>query len=183
MLRLAAFLLSFAPLSARAAEGIDDLARFSAPENWAVERDTVSADPKSRWTFGRHVLTVKLFGGPGSEYETPAAFLDGFGARTMGAPAVRIGTATAAGAPLYEYRYPVELGDPHAASPVPPVLARAEVCLIPAGKRFFAVSYAYEAIIPDPRLNGQGFWRDFLKGFKLKKTQTPRRAGTPEKRP
>lgn len=177
-LHLALFLLPLVPLAA-AAEGIDDLAVYSAPENWAVERDTVSADPKTRWTFGRHVLTVKLLGGPGSRYASPAEYLDGFEARTLGAPAVRVGTATAAGAPLYEHRYPIDLGDPHEASPAAPVLAREEFCLVPAGKRFFALSYAYEAVIPDPRMDGGAFWRQFLKGFSLKKRPPQLRTGPP----
>lgn len=149
---------------------IEALALFSLPSGWEVEKGS-GADPSLRASRGRHVLRVRLFGGPKSRYDAPAKYLAGLEATTMGRPPERAGTAKVGDkeVPLYRHGYPIELGDPHMVSPEPPKLAKEHFVLVPAGKRFFVLSYAFESSIPEPSGEGEKAWEEFLKSFSLRR--------------
>lgn len=172
---LLAVLLIAAPAGAKEkkvkpiASDIDALARFQLPKGWEVEK-RAGADPSLRATQGRHVLRIRLYGGPGSRYDGPEKFLSGFEAMTMGRPVEKTGEAKVGGlsTPLYRHGYPIALGDPHMVESGPPKLALERFCLVAAGKRFFVLSYAYESAIPDPGGDGEKAWEAFLKGFSLR---------------
>ncbi len=149
---------------------IDALAVFKLPADWTVEKGS-GADPSLRVSRGRHLLRVRLFGGAKSRYDAPSKYLTGLEATTMGRPPEQSGTAAVAGkeVPVYRHGYPIELGDPHMVSPDPPKLAKERFVLIPAGKLFFVLSYAFESPIPDPSGDGEKAWADFLKSFTLRR--------------
>ncbi len=145
---------------------IESLASFTLPPGWEVEKGA-GPDPSLRASRGRHLLRVRLFGGPKSRYDAPAKYLTGLESTTMGRPPERDGSAKVAGGelPVYRHGYPIELGDPHLVSPDSPKLATERFVLVPAGKRFFVLSYAFESSIPDPSGDGTKAWEAFLKGF------------------
>lgn len=170
-----ALLLVAAPAGAKEkkvkpiASDIEALARFKLPKGWEVEK-RAGADPSLRVTRGRHVLRIRLYGGSGSRYAGPENFISGFEAMTMGHATEKIGEAKVGGLslPLYRHGYPIDLGDPHQVNPGPPKLAKERFCLVPAGKRFFVLSYAHESAIPDPSGAGERAWQEFLEGFSLR---------------
>lgn len=141
------------------------------PKGWAVEEyaNNDGADPVVAYSDGADRITVRVFGGPGSGYKTPALFLAGAAARTMGAKPENAGSVSVAGrrVALYKRGFPVNLGDPHVPSG-PPILGRELFCVLPAaGGRFVVLAYARESPAPDLEGRGDAAWQAFLKTVKL----------------
>lgn len=151
-------------------EKISDFAAYAAPEGWAAEEKIEQGDPQARLERGMHVITVRLAGGPGSRYKSPAEFQGGFEARSLGGkPAEKARTAVVAGARVmvYKRKVPVALPPPDESGPAS--MTEEEFCVVPAGKRFFILTYAYGDTTPDPSFDGEKAWGEFLKAFKMKK--------------
>ena len=154
----------------KTAEKISDFASFKAPEGW-TQRDYVEqGDPQTRLEKGLHAITVRLAGGPGSRYKNASEFLGGFEARSMGGkPAEKLSNAVVSSSRALVYRRKVPLDLPPPDESGPAEMGTEQFCLVPAGKRFFVLSYAYGDSIPDPAYDGEKAWRAFLKDFKAKK--------------
>ncbi|PKM97046.1 MAG: hypothetical protein CVU79_10360 [Elusimicrobia bacterium HGW-Elusimicrobia-3] len=154
----------------KTAEKISDFASFKAPEGW-TQRDFVEqGDPQIRLERGLHAITVRLAGGTASRYKNASAFLAGFEARSMGGkPAEKLANAVVSGSRALVYRRKVPLDLPPPDESGPAEMGTEQFCLVPAGKRFFVLSYSYGDSVPDPSYDGEKAWRAFLKGFKAKK--------------
>lgn len=141
------------------------------PKGWKSEEyaNAGGAEPVVAYSDGLDRITIRVFGAKGSAYRTPASFLAGPAASTMGQKPESIGSVTAAGRrlPLYRHGFPINLGDPHAA-PRPTVLGREIFCILPAaGGRFIVLAYARESPAPDLDRRGEKAWEAFLKAVKL----------------
>lgn len=147
---------------------IEQTAAFSLPEGWSQEKSS-GADPYVRLSKGRHVIRIRLLGGPGSAKASPEAFLESPAAGTAGRPPEVSGEVKVAGQErkIYRHQYGVDLGDPHAKRSAPG-MAEEQYVLVPAGKRFFVLSYAYESAVPSANNAGEKAWEAFLAGFTLK---------------
>lgn len=151
-------------------EKIADYAAFTAPEGWVAEEKTEQGDPQLRLEKGMHVIVVRLAGGAGSRYKSPAEFQGGFEARSMGGkPAEKARTAVVSGARIMVYRRKVPVALPPPDESGPATMTSEEFCVLPAGKRFFVLSYSYGDTTPDPLYDGEKAWGEFLKTFKAKK--------------
>jgi len=151
-------------------EKILDFASIPAGEGWTKSEKAEQGDPQLRQEKGLHVITARLAGGPASRYKKPAEFLGGFEARSIGGkPAEKTGTAVVSGARvvLYKRKVPGALPPPDESGPYETILEH--FCVVPAGKRFFILSYSYGDTTPDPSFDGERAWRDFLKAFSVKK--------------
>ena len=154
----------------KTAEKISDFASFKAPEGWTQREFTEQGDPQVRLEKGLHAITVRLSGGTASRYKNAPAFLAGFEARSMGGkPAEKLSNAVVSGSRALVYRRKVPLDLPPPDESGPAVMGSEQFCLVPAGKRFFVLSYSYGDSIPDPSYDGEKAWRAFLKDFKAKK--------------
>jgi len=166
----AVLLLSAAAASAPRpgpAAAVDAVVRFAAPAGWTRSDYANGADPVVAFENGADRLLVRVYGAPGSAYKTPAEFLQGPAASTLGRPPERAGAATVAGrqTPLYRHRIPVGLGDPHVADGRPPRLGPEVFCVLPARAdgRFAVLSHARESEIPDLAGLGEKAWKSLLK--------------------
>jgi hypothetical protein len=153
-----------------AVKGVDAVATYAVPKEWDLEKDAAAADPSVRLTRGRHVIEVRLYGGKGSRFATPKEFINGPAAGAMGKPPQPIGSAPAGGVKttIYKTAYPINLGDPHDAAGRFD-LADEYFCIVPAKDRFLVISYAYESAVPDPAINGNAVWKDFLAKLRVRK--------------
>lgn len=151
-------------------EKISDYASFSAPAGWTSGEKTEQGDPQARLEKGPHVIVARLCGGPGSRYKNQREFLGGFEARsTGGKPAAKTGTTVVSGARVLLYARKVPLALPPPDESGPAAMGEEAFCLVPAGKRFFVLTYSYGDPTPDPLYDGEKAWREFLKGFRVKK--------------
>ncbi|MDD2805731.1 MAG: hypothetical protein PHV33_09260 [Elusimicrobiales bacterium] len=151
-------------------EKIADFATYTAPEGWAAEEKIGQGDPQARLEKGLHVITVRLAGGPGSRYKSPAEFQGGFEARSLGGkPAEKARTVIVSGARVMVYRRKVPVALPPPDESGPATLTSEEFCVLPAGRRFFVLSYSYGDTTPDPAYDGEKAWAEFLKSFRAKK--------------
>lgn len=170
-----ALLLAAAPAAkekpaVKTTEKIADFAEFKAPAGWAAEEKTEQGDPQVRLEKGAHTMVVRLSGGPGSRYKSQQEFMGGFEARsTGGKPAAKTGTAVIAGSRVLLYKRAVPLALPPPDESGPASMGEEAFCLVPAGKRFFVISYAYGDPTPDPLYDGEKIWQEFLKNFRVKK--------------
>jgi hypothetical protein len=139
-------------------------ARYVAPTGWSAERKDRPVDPVMRFERDLDVIRIRVLGGKGSRYATPADFLRGFEATTMGHPPERRREIQVAGRKVWLYRhgYPLARGDPHVADPRPPELASEEFCILPVGDRFLVLSFAHESAIPDLDDAGTRAWEALL---------------------
>lgn len=145
---------------------------FQAPKDWQAEEyaNGGGADPVRAFVSGEDRIVVRVFGAPGSGYKTPAAFLNGAAASTMGRKPEKTGEASAGGRTVALYRrgFPIGLGDPHAPSSGAPSMGRETFLILPATKgRFVVLSYARESPAPDLERRGEKAWAAFLKTVKL----------------
>ncbi|MDD5302369.1 MAG: hypothetical protein PHS14_04595 [Elusimicrobia bacterium] len=153
------------------AQAVAAAVRFTPPKGWTADAyaNAEGADPVLRYERFSDAVVIRLFGGPGSDYATPADFLAGPGASEEGAPSAPAGTATVAGkkVELRSRRVPIETADPHRASP-PTKLKGTEVfCVLPLkGGRFAVLAYRRESPIPDLHRTGEKAWEAFLKTVK-----------------
>lgn len=159
------------PVKPTPAQAVAAVVALKPPTGWAAEEyaNNGGADPVVAFADGVDRIAVRVFGGPGTGYKKPAAFLASPAASTMGRKPEKIGSVKVAGRELDLFRHevPVNLGDPHAAS-APPTLGREIFCLLPAaGGRFVVLSYARESPAPDLEGGGEKAWEAFLKTVKL----------------
>lgn len=141
------------------------------PKGWKVEEyaNGGGADPVVAFVDGLDRITVRVIGAPGSVYKTPAAFLSGPAASTMGRKPEEAGSITTAGRQLtlYKHGFPVNLGDPHAPASLT-MLGKEVFCILPAsGGRFIVLSYVRESLAADMERRGEKAWEAFLKTVKL----------------
>jgi len=149
-------------------ETLSAYVRFQAPKDWRVEEHANSdgADPVKSFVSGEDRLSVRLFGASGSAYKTPAAFLSGAAASTMGRKPEKMGKTRTAGREVVVYQrgFPLNMGDPHTPSGRQQLLGREIFVLVPAAKgRFVVISYARESPAPDLLRRGEQAWEAFLK--------------------
>lgn len=150
------------------AETFAGLVRFVPPTGWTrwAYANGDGADPVLAFEDVLDRISLRRFGAPGSAFATPAAFLRGPAATTMGRPPERVGAVTVAGQELTLYRrgFPIHLGDPHAPSGGPVMLGRAEFCVLPTnGDAFVVLSYERESPAPDLDGRPEKVWVAFLK--------------------
>lgn len=152
-------------------QSVAALVSHRPPKGWKAEEyaNNDGADPVVAFSDGLDRITVRAFGGPGSGYKSPALFLSGAAASTMGRKPESAGSVTVAGrrVALYRRGFPINLGDPHAPSG-PPMLGREIFCVLPAsGGRFVVLAYSRESPAPDLEGRGDAAWEAFLKTVKL----------------
>jgi hypothetical protein len=144
--------------------------KWTPPAGWDESAYANGPDQVVAYEHGFDRITVRIFGAPKSFYKTPAQFLEGPAATTMGRAPEPAGEARIAGrgAPLYRHEYPVPEGDPHMRSPRPPRMAREIFCVLPPlpDGRFAVVAYARESPVPDLKGAGDKAWSKFLGGVK-----------------
>ncbi len=142
---------------------------FEPPKGWSRSdyANSAGADPVVAFEAGADVIRVSVYGAPGSAYRTPAEFLAGPAATTMGRPAAPAGSATVAGVktPLLRRGSPQPGGDPHAASGAPPAMGEELFCVLPVRPdgRFAVLSWERRTPVPDLERRGEKAWRAFLK--------------------
>lgn len=151
---------------------VSSLVRFAAPKNWNKEEyaNGGGADPVVAFADGLDRISVRVFGAPGTAYKTPADFLAGPAASTMGRKPEAAGRVAVAGktVPLYSHGVPVMVGDPHARTAGPPMLGREVFCVLPAANgRFVVLALSRETPTPDPDRKGEKAWSAFLKSVSL----------------
>lgn len=144
---------------------------FQAPKDWQSEEyaNGGGADPVRAFVSGQDRIVVRVYGAPGSAYATPAAFLGGAAASTMGRKPEKAGEAKASGrtVTLYKRGFPINQGDPHTPSGGQQVLGQEIFLILPASKgRFVVLSYARESPAPDLERRGEKAWAAFLKSVK-----------------
>lgn len=159
------------PVKPTPSQAVAAVVSQEAPKGWTAEEyaNGGGADPVVAFADGLDRISVRVFGGPGSAYKKPAAFLAGPAASTMGRKPEKVGRVKVAGKDLDLWRHevPVALGDPHAPSG-PPAMGRELFCILPAaGGRFVVLSYARESPAPDLHGGGEKAWESFLKTVKL----------------
>lgn len=152
-------------------QAVAALISYQPPKGWKVEEyaNSGGADPVVAFVDGLDLITVRVFAAQCSEYKTPAAFLSGPAASTMGRKPETAGSITTAGRRLmlHKHGFPINLGDPHALSG-PTMLGREVFCILPASNgRFIVLSYAHESPAPDMEHHGEKAWETFLKTVKL----------------
>jgi len=148
-------------------ERITDFAAFTVPEGWTRTELVEQGDPQLRLEKGFHTITIRLAGGSDSRYRTAGEFLAGFEARFPGGKqAEKIGTLVVSGTRVLRYRLEIPLSLPPQGEGGPATMAPEEFCLVPAGKRFFILTYSYGDTIPDMSYDGNGAWTKFLKSFR-----------------
>jgi hypothetical protein len=155
--------------AARPAGAIAALVRFQAPAGWTRSDDANSAgaDPVVSFERGADRIAVYAYGAPGSAYRTPADFLKGPAATTMGRPPVRAGSAVVAGrkTPLYRREIPLIDSDPHESTGRPPRMGVEIFCVLApaADGRFLVLARSRSTPVPDLEARGDKDWKVFLK--------------------
>jgi hypothetical protein len=147
------------------------IVRYEAPKGWRLEEyaNNGGAEPVVAFADGLDRITVRVYGAPGSSYATPADFVAGPAASTMGREPEKIGRVTVAGQELdlYRHGFPIHLGDPHAPSG-PVTLGKEIFCVLPAANgRFVVLAFARESQVPDLEPRGERAWEAFLETVKL----------------
>lgn len=153
------------------AQAVAALVKFSPPKGWSPRdySNAAGADPVASFENGEDRIVARAFGAPGSDYKTPADFLAGPAALTMGMAPTVAGKVVVAGQTLTLYKrgFPINLGDPHVASPPKPMMGVEKFCVLPLAKgRFVAFSYARSSPIPDLEKTGEKAWESFLNSIK-----------------
>lgn len=142
--------------------------RFEAPKGWtrSAYANSAGADPVVAFEHGADAIRVYVYGAPGSFYKTPAEFLAGPAATSMGRPPEKVGSATVAGAATTVYRRdsPQPTGDPHAATPAPAFMGREFFCVLPTlpDGRFAVLTWERRMPIPDLAGIGEKAWKSLL---------------------
>lgn len=157
------------PASA-SASAFDSLIRFTAPDGWdrTDYANSGGADAVVTFEHGLDRISAYLYGAKGSFYKSPAEFMRGPAATTMGRAPKRTATAVVAAGRVSIYRrgFPLAEGDPHVPSAGHERMGTELFCVLPAAAdgRFVVLSYARETPAPDPRFLGETAWKAFLKG-------------------
>lgn len=148
---------------------IASAAAYALPGGWKQSFSLNQGDPQAELARGLHKITVRLAGGEGSRYKKAPDFTVGLEARSTGGKAPeKLGAVLVSGRKTMLYKREVSVK-----TPLPGVGGQVdysdeEFLVLPAGSRFFVLSYSYEDSIPDPSYDGEKAWRDFLKTFRVK---------------
>jgi hypothetical protein len=165
---------SAAPAAPSPESAVAALVSLTPPKGWekTAYANAGGADAVVAYQDGADRLLARVFGAPGSFYETPRAFLTGPAAATMGRRPRPAGRALVAGRRLRVYRrgYPLADGDPHAVSSGRARMASERFVILPPAPdgRFVVLSYQRESPVPDPELRGEAAWKAFLKSARRK---------------
>lgn len=142
-------------------------ARFAAPAGWQKETGSFGADHFVAFSSGTLRLRVQLFGGKGSRYAAPKAFLAGPEAKSGGkAPVGRLTKVGARKVRVYERSYEAPVGDPGAMGGGATQTVEERFAVVPAGKSFFVLSYTRRNESPAPEPLDLAPWTRFLASFK-----------------
>jgi len=151
-----------------------EAAHYKVPAGWTEEFSTNQGDPQAVLSKGLHKIRVRFSGGEGSRYKNAAEFLAGFESRSRGGKLPeKTGLVKVSGSKVLLFRREKAVSLPPPDESGPASFAPEEFCAVPAGKRFFVLSYLYEDSIPDPDYDGLKVWRTFLKGFGIEKAKRP----------
>ena len=150
---------------------IASAAAYSLPEGWKESVALNQGDPQATLTYDLHKIKVRLAGGEGSRYKKAPDFAVGLEARSSGGKAPeKLGAVLVSGRKVMLYKREVTVSLPPPGTGGPADYTGEEFLVLPAGAKFFVLSYRYEDSIPDPSYDGEKVWREFLKSFRLKKT-------------
>ena len=177
---LPAVLLALAAAAPRPTPGaaVRSLLSFTPPAGWVSGEyaNAGGSDAVVAFEDGSDRIALHLYGTPKSFYPTPAVFLKGPAATTMGRPAEKAGTAVVAGAKvdLWKRGVPLPDGDPHIPS-ASPRLGTGVFCVLPPAPdgRFLVLSYERLSPVPDPSGKGEKAWKSFLKSARRPAAQKP----------
>lgn len=159
-------------------ETVAGLIEVSPPAGWNRRpySNSGGADLVVAFEHGSDRLVVQVFGAKGSFHKTPADFLAGPGATTMGRAPEKKGEALVAGKPLalFRRRFPLLEGGPHDSSPAKPLMGVESFCVLPPFKdgRFVVISLQRENPIPDIERTGEKAWESFLRAVRLLPVKT-----------
>ncbi|HBA61115.1 MAG TPA: hypothetical protein DCZ92_09910 [Elusimicrobia bacterium] len=174
---LASLLLLAAALPAAAKEPpmkikarLADAARYEVPQGSTETFVTNQGDPQAVLARDLHKIKVRLSGGKGSRYKTSGDFMAGFEVLSKGGKkAEKAGPVLVSGERVMLFSREVAVSLPAPDTGGPSIFGKEEFCVVPYGKQFFVLSYAYGDSIPDPSYDGLAAWRQFLKTFRLVK--------------
>lgn len=162
--------LALAALLACAAGAKETPMTYEAPSGWAREKKTVGADTLVVFSKPPHRIAIRRLGGKASRHESPAAFLASFEAKSEGGrPPEKAGSARVMGssAAVWRRSWRKAAGSPHENAPPSAGLATEEFVVVPAGARFYVLSWTVNGPSPasdkDP---GRAAWRTLLSTFK-----------------
>jgi len=159
-------------------EIVAGLIQVETPPGWrrTTYSNAAGADLVVAFERGADRLVVRVFGAKGSFYKTPADFLAGPAATTMGREAQKRGAAPVAGRPLalYRRRFPLAQGGPHESSSARPRMGAESFCVLAPFKdgRFIVLSHQRESPVADPERLGEIAWEAFLRGARLLPVKT-----------
>lgn len=153
-------------------ETVAGLIEVAPPAGWSrrAYSNSGGVDLVVSYEHGSNRLVVQVFGAKGSFNKTPADFLSGPGATTMGRAPEKKGTALVAGktVALFRRRFPLLEGGPHDSTPAKPMMGVESFCILPPFKdgRFVVLSLQRENPIPDLERAGEKAWEAFLRGIR-----------------
>jgi len=149
---------------------LSDAAKYEVPPGWTEAFSMSQGDPQALIKREAHKIKVRLSGGAGSRYKTADDFMGGFEVLSRGGKkAERTGSVVVSGMRVMIYSRDVAISLPPPDTGGPAVFTREEFCLVPAGRKFFVLSYSYGDSIPDPTYDGLKAWRKFLESFRALK--------------
>jgi len=181
-MNLYAFLFSLLLLAAPASpakeqsmktkDGLSAYIKYEIPKGWEEELSLNQGDPQAVLSLDLHKIKIRLSGGEKSRSKSAGDFLVGLEARSKGGklPEKKEFTVVS-GMRVMLYRREIAVSLPPPGTGGPSAFAREEFCVVPAGKRFFILSYSHDAPIPDTTYNGLETWRKFLKSFRVLKAK------------
>ena len=142
---------------------------LEAPPAWKVAKRWARKDPEAVLSAYSQSIRVRLYGGKGSSYATIEEFLDSPEAKAGADKSVPTGKVKVSGKEAEGYRleYQGEAGSPEVARSQKYRVVK-EFCVLPAGKRFFVLSYTVTAgaLLKKPELD-EALWTRFLSSFQL----------------
>lgn len=129
---------------------------FSPPKGWTARHHANGPDPVLEFVSGVDRIALRLFGTNGTAYATPAAFLRGPAAGTLGKPPRNAGERKVAGEKraLYEHRVFVPGGGAAGLRESDMALERFVVLPLPDG-RFLVAAHAYLSPVPSAAPDGE----------------------------
>lgn len=142
---------------------------LDAPPAWKVAKRWDRRDPEAVLSVYSQSIRVKLYGGKGSSYATPADFLGSPEAGGEGEKPAPAGKVKVAGKEAARYRleYQGEAGSPETARSQKYRVVK-EYCILPRGERFLVLSYTVTAgaLLKKPKLD-EALWTRFLSSIRL----------------
>lgn len=143
-------------------------ARFKAPAGWQSEAGSFGADHFVSFSSGTLRLRVQLLGGKGSRYASAKEFLAGPEAQGAGGKAA-VGRMTSVGGrkvKVYARSYQAPSGAPGGMSSGGGDDIEERFAVVPAGKKFFVLSYTRRNEVPAESPLDLAPWKAFLASFK-----------------